>query len=147
VADALSVPKNYLMLIAGLVWCFAGAMVCMVGLPLLARLGVVTPLLYALAAAVFGVFYLFVFGRLVAKHTARVRAVEQARRPFWEFFDKGSYIVMAIMMSGGMALRLSHLIPDAGIAFFYSGLGVALFACGTRFLSVFARRLVLAPAA
>ena len=61
------------------------------GLPPLARLGVGTPLLYALAAVVFGVFYVFIFGRLVAKHTARVRAVEQERRPFWEFFDKGSY--------------------------------------------------------
>ena len=28
------IPKNQLMLIAGLVWCAAGAMVCMVGLPL-----------------------------------------------------------------------------------------------------------------
>lgn len=144
-ADALSVPKNYLMLIAGLVWCAAGTAVCAVGVPLLATLGVGTPWLFALAAVVFGAFYVFVFGRLVGKHTARVRAVEQARRPFWEFFDAGSYLVMAVMMSGGMALRLSHLIPDPWIAFFYSGLGVALFACGTRFISVFARRLVLAP--
>ena len=31
---AVHVPKNHLMLIAGLVWCAAGAMVCLIGLPL-----------------------------------------------------------------------------------------------------------------
>jgi hypothetical protein len=29
------IPKNHLMLIAGLVWCAAGAMVCMIGLPMI----------------------------------------------------------------------------------------------------------------
>jgi hypothetical protein len=33
------------------------------------------------------------------------------------------------------------------IAFFYSGLGVALFLCGVRFLGIFARKDVLAVAA
>jgi hypothetical protein len=46
-----------------------------------------------------------------------------------------------------MALRLSHLVPDEMIAFFYSGRGVALFICGIRFPSVFARKDVLALAA
>jgi hypothetical protein len=53
---------------------------------------------------------------------------------------------MAVMMGGGMALRLSHLMPDWMIAFFYSGLGVALFLCGVRFLGIFARRDMLALA-
>jgi hypothetical protein len=47
------------------------------------------------------------------------------------------------MMGGGMALRLSHLMPDWMIAFFYSGLGVALFLCGVRFLGIFARKDML----
>jgi hypothetical protein len=42
-----------------------------------------------------------------------------------------------------MALRLSHLMPDWMIAFFYSGLGVALFLCGVRFLGIFVRKDVL----
>jgi hypothetical protein len=50
---------------------------------------------------------------------------------------------MAVMMGGGMALRLSHLMPDWMIAFFYSGLGVALFLCGVRFLGIFARKDML----
>lgn len=141
------VAKNHLMLIAGVVWCVAGTMVTMVGLPLLLRLEPVDPVLLPLAMVIFAVFYVFVFSRLVSKHTHRIRAREEERLPFWHFFNASSWIVMFVMMGGGMALRLSHTAPDWFIAFFYSGLGVALFLCGLRFVGVFARKDVLAPAA
>ena len=142
----LHVPKNQLMLIAGLVWCAAGAMVCMIGLPLEVRLAPSQLILVPLAVVIFLAFYVFVFSRLVRKHTGRIRARTEDRLPFWHFFNASSWAVMAVMMGGGMALRLSHLVPDWMIAFFYSGLGVALFLCGVRFLGVFARKDVLAPA-
>jgi hypothetical protein len=141
----VTVPKNHLMLIAGLVWCVAGAMVCVVGLPLEFGLAPSNLVLLPLAAGIFLAFYLFVFSRLVRKHTGRIRARPEERLPFWNFFNASSWAVMAVMMGGGMALRFSHLMPDETIAFFYSGLGVALFLCGVRFLGVFARRDVLAP--
>jgi hypothetical protein len=93
---------------------------------------------------IFLAFYLFVFSRLVRKHTGRIRAREEDRLPFWNFFNASSWAVMAVMMGGGMALRFSHLMPDWMIAFFYSGLGIALFLCGVRFLGAFARKDVLA---
>jgi len=140
------VPKNQLMLIAGLVWCAAGAMVCLIGLPLEFRLAPANLVLFPLAALIFAAFYLFVFSRLVRKHTDRIRARAEDRLPFWHFFNASSWAVMAVMMGGGMALRLSHLVPDSAIAFFYSGLGVALFICGLRFLGVYVRKDVLALA-
>lgn len=143
-AEKLSVPKNYLMLIAGLVWTFAGLMVAAIGLPLLASLGGAMWWLYPMSAAIFLVFYLFIFSTLVAKHAERIRAAYAEKLPVWQFFDASSYLVMAVMMTGGMVLRVFHLIPDWSIAFFYSGLGIALFACGLRFLTVFARKDVLA---
>ena len=141
------IPKNYLILIAGLVWCVAGAMVCVVGLPLEVGLAPSHLILLPLAVGIFVAFYFFVFSRLVRKHTGRIRARAEDRLPFWHFFNASSWAVMAVMMGGGLALRLSHLMPDWMIAFFYSGLGVALFVCGVRFLGVFARKdvLVLAP--
>ena len=139
------VPKNHLMLIAGLVWCAAGAMVCLIGLPLLLGLAPGRLVLVPLAVVIFLAFYFFVFSRLVRKHTGRIRAKPEERLPFWHFFNASSWAVMAVMMGGGMALRLSHAVPDWMIAFFYSGLGVALFLCGVRFLGVFARKDVLVP--
>ena len=80
------------------------------------------------------------------EHTSRIRARPEDRLPAWHFFNASSWVVMAVMMGGGMALRFSHLVPDWVIAFFYSGLGIALFLCGIRFLRVFARKDVLALA-
>lgn len=138
------VPKNTLLLIAGVVWCVAGAMVCLVGLPLELRLAPGHLILLPLAVAIFAAFDRFVFSRLVTKHTHRLRSHEAERLPFWHFFNRSSWIVMAVMMSGGMALRLSHLVPDWAIAFFYSGLGVALLLAGLRFVRGFVRKDVLA---
>ena len=140
------IPKNRLMLIAGLVWCAAGAMVCMIGLPLELGLAPEHLILLPLAGLIFLAFYFLVFSRLVRKHTVRIRARTEDRLPFWQFFNTSSWVVMAVMMSSGMALRFSHLVPDWMIAFFYTGLGVALFLCGVRFLRVFVRKDVLAPA-
>ena len=139
----VNIPKNHLMLIAGLVWCAAGAMVGIIGLPLEFGLAPSHLILFPLAAVIFIVFYFFVFSRLVRKHTGRIREKAEDRLPFWHFFNASSWAVMAVMMGGGLALRLSHLMPDWTIAFFYSGLGVALFLCGVRFLGIFARKDVL----
>ncbi len=141
--DFIRIPKNGLMLIAGLVWCLAGAMVCRIGIPLLWELGAAQQVLYLLAGIIFLVFYFLIFSRLVVRHTGRIRAKPEQRLPFWNFFDTRGYIVMAIMMVGGMGLRLSQVIPNWMIAFFYSGLGIALFSCGARFLGAFFRKDVL----
>jgi hypothetical protein len=145
--QAVTLPKNHLMLIAGVVWCAAGAMVSMIGLPLEVGLAPSHLVLFPLAGVIFLAFYFLVFSRLVRKHTSRIRARTEDRLPFWHFFNASSWVVMAVMMGGGMALRLSHVMPDWMIAFFYSGLGVALFLCGLRFVGVFARKdvLTLAP--
>ncbi len=139
------VPKNQLMLIAGLVWCAAGSMVTMIGLPLEFGLAPHELVLIPLAVVIFLAFYFMVFSKLVRKHTGRIRANPADRLPFWNFFNLPSWIVMFVMMGGGMALRFSHVMPDDMIAFFYSGLGIALFLCGVRFLNVFANKTVLEP--
>ncbi|MEQ8202002.1 MAG: hypothetical protein ABRQ24_11350 [Syntrophomonadaceae bacterium] len=141
--DTLSINKTYLILIAGLVWVLAGSMVMAIGLPLFIKLTPANRWLPLLAAIVFLVFYFPIFSKLVKKHVARVKNNPAVRMPFWHFFDLPSYIIMAVMMSGGIILRTERLIPELWIAFFYSGLGLALFACGTRFLSAFVRKKVL----
>jgi hypothetical protein len=138
-----TLPKNQLVLLAGIVWCVAGTMVCLVGLPLQLTLAQRHLVLVPLAASVFVVFYRFVFSRLVVKHTHRIRARTEERLPWWQFFNRSSWAVMGVMMAGGLVLRHSHVMPDWMIAFFYTGLGIALFLCGVRFLGAFVRRDVL----
>jgi uncharacterized membrane protein YfcA len=140
-----TLAKNHLVLVAGIVWCAAGAMVALIGLPLEIRLAPAQLVLVPLAILIFLAFYVLVFSRLVRKHTRRIQARDEDRLPFWQFFNGASWAVMAIMMLGGMGLRLGHVMPDWMIAFFYTGLGIALFLCGVRFLGAFARKDVLVP--
>lgn len=83
--------------------------------------------------AVFAVFQHFIFGRLVKKHTARIQNYEEERHFFMKFFDIKSFIIMAVMMSGGIYLRASSLAPERFIAVFYTGLGSSLLLAGILF--------------
>ena len=65
--------------------------------------------------------------------TARICAYEEKRHFFLKFFDLKSFAIMAVMMSGGIALRSSGLAPERFIAFFYTGLGASLLLAGLLF--------------
>ena len=84
-------------------------------------------------------FHLFVFQKLVKKHSGRIRGFEEDKKHIWHFFDKKGYIIMAIMMGGGIALRASGILPEWFIAFFYTGLGLALTVAGISFIVSYIR--------
>ena len=44
-----------------------------------------------------------------------------------------SYLIMTCMMSGGIGFRAAGIFPEIFIAFFYSGLGLALASAGVIF--------------
>ena len=125
-----NVKKRTLLLIAGIVWLMAGFNV--------ARLGVLSYAviekrwyLYVLSAVVFVLFGRMFF-KMSKKHTKRIIGYEEYR-PFWHFFDKKAYIMMACMMGGGIGLCAAGAFPDTFVAFFYSGLGCALALAGVVF--------------
>ena len=76
------------------------------------------------------------FFNMTAKHTERVLGYEEAM-PFWYFFDKKSYLIMFFMMTMGIGLRATGLLPEGFIAFFYTDLGCALALAGILFLRNF----------
>ena len=86
-----------------------------------------------LSVLVFAVFQQAVFGKLVKKHTARIGAYPDEWLFFLRFFDRKSFVIMAVMMTGGIGLRASGLAPEAFIAVFYTGLGASLLLAGLRF--------------
>lgn len=125
------VKKNTLLLLACLVWSAAGFNVLRLGLMAYpAYRGLWN---YLLSALVFSVFQIFVFSRLVKKHTGRIGAYTEARHFFLRFFDVRSFAIMAVMMTGGIGLRASGLAPERFIAVFYTGLGASLLLAGLLF--------------
>lgn len=127
----MKVKKNTLLLLACLVWAAAGFNILRIGV--LAYPAYVTVWNLALSALIFGVFQRFVFSRLVKKHTARIHGYGETRQFFLKFFDGKAFVIMAVMMSGGIALRASGAALEQFIAVFYSGLGAALLLAGVLF--------------
>ena len=128
----LKVKKRTLLLIAGIVWFIAGFNV--------ARLGVLSYLeieqewyWYVLSIIIFTLFGLMFF-RMSQKHTKRIMEYKEERQPFWRFFDLKAYVIMAVMMGGGIGLRAAGVFPNRFVAFFYSGLGCALALAGVLFI-------------
>ena len=135
----MKVKRNTLLLIACLVWGAAGVNILRLGV--LAYPAYLSALNFVLSALVFAVFQYFIFGRLVKKHTARITGYEEERHFFLKFFDVKSFIILAVMMTGGIWLRSSGVAPDRFIAFFYTGLGASLLLAGLLFGCNFAKAL------
>lgn len=120
-----------LLLIACIVWSAAGINILRIGIieypPYLSVIN------FLLSAVVFAVFQFLIFGRLVKKHTKRIDGYGDQKKIFIKFFDVKSFIIMAVMMTGGILLRVLHLAPKVFIAVFYTGLGAALTLAGILF--------------
>lgn len=138
----MKVKRNTLLLLACLVWSAAGFNILRIGL--MAYPAYLTAVNYLLSVLVFAVFQRFIFGKLVRKHTARITSYLEERHFFLKFFDGKAFVIMAVMMTGGIGLRVSGLAPERFIAVFYTGLGGALLLAGLLFGRNFGRA-VLTP--
>lgn len=133
----MKVKPTTLLLIACAVWSIAGVNILRIGLAAYpAYLGVLN---IVLSLVVFCIFQLFVFRKLVRKHSARIGGYRDERQFFLKFFDVKSFIIMAVMMTGGIWLRASGIAPERFIAVFYTGLGAALLLAGLLFGRNFGR--------
>lgn len=127
----MKVQRNTLLLLACLVWSAAGFNILRIGL--MAYPSYLTALNFLLSTLVFAVFQKYIFEKLVKKHTARIHSYQEDRHFFLKFFDAKAFIIMAVMMSGGIGLRVSGLAPERFIAVFYTGLGASLLLAGLLF--------------
>ena len=134
----LHVKKRTLLAVAGCVWLIAGINVAGLGFLSYGNLLQIKIIHILLSMAVFCAFGLMFF-KMSIKHTKRIKGYKEDFRPIWHFFDLKAYIIMAVMMGGGIWLRSSGLVPDVFIAVFYTGLGCALALAGVMFFVLFFR--------
>lgn len=127
----MKVKRNTLLLLACLVWSAAGGNVLLIGL--MAYPEYLSVLNCLLSVLVFAVFQRFIFGKLVKKHTDRIGTYVEERHFFLKFFDGKAFAIMAVMMSCGIGLRVSGIVPERFIAVFYTGLGASLLLAGVLF--------------
>ena len=127
----MNVKRNTLLLLACFVWSAAGFNIFRIGF--IEYKPYHNIINYLLSVVVFVVFQIFVFGKLVKKHTERIGNYTEERHLFIKFFDGKSFLIMAFMMILGIVLRYGGLAPKHFIAFFYAGLGASLLLAGLKF--------------
>jgi hypothetical protein len=133
------VHKRTLLLIAGCAWSIAGGI--LISRSLIHLIGVNHYLAMEIGTGiVFGsLFYILLFARISKKHITRIHLIEIDNPCFFSFFNFRSYLLMAIMISGGITLRLSGLVNQEIIYTFFLCMGIPLLVSAWRFFYSFAK--------
>lgn len=134
------VKKKYLPLFAGIVWGIAGSAVLIIGLPALVSGWSIPWLSILISTVIFGLFFKFVFFRLFKKHIARIDAFEQEKICAFAFFDVKGYIIMACMITLGIVIRTTEILPPVYLGMLYTGLGFAMLGAAVCFIISFFNR-------
>ena len=126
-------------MIAGCAWSIAGGI--LISRSLIHLIGVNHLLAMELGIGiVFGsFFYLLLFARISKKHITRINLIEIDNPCFFSFFNFRSYLLMAIMISGGITLRLSGLVNQEIIYTFFLCMGIPLLVSAWRFFYSYAK--------
>ena len=134
-----SVSKRNLLLVAGLVWTIAGGM--LISRALMA-LWIIDHHMWMeiLAGIVLGaLFYIMLFARISATHITRITLITIDNPCFFSFFNVRSYILMAIMITGGITLRKMDIINREILYTFYLTMGIQLLVSAIRFFAAWIR--------
>jgi len=127
--------KRLLLFLAGILWSFAGGRILTLGYEDLFLKGN-SPWGYLLISVViFYMFVIFVFRKMVKKHTTRIMSSSLSEHCIFSFFDLKGYIIMMFMIAGGITLRNAHVINPIYLGTFYLGLGSAILSAGIMFLA------------
>lgn len=129
------VSRRTLLLLAGLTWIGVGAMLLGLATGWL-RVGHPAHLWALVTSGVLGALLIHHFGflRVVDKNLGRILPME-GKRCVFSFISWKSYLMVALMMGLGLALRHSP-IPKPYLAVLYIGIGLALILSSIRYLRV-----------
>jgi hypothetical protein len=128
-----SVSKHNLLFIAGLAWTTAGGILAGRGLSYLVEHG--HYLGWRLAGGlVFGmIFYVLLFAKISRRHIKRIHGLNIPYPCAFSFFNLRGYLMMAVMISGGIMLRRFDVINKEWLYNFYVTMGVPLLVSASRF--------------
>lgn len=127
--------KKMLLLSAGALWSIAGERIITLGYRDLI-LNSQNPWGYLfISLIIFYIFLMFIFRKIVKKHTTRIMSSSLSDHCIFSFFDLKSYGIMILMIVSGITLRNSQIIDPLYLGTFYLGLGPALLSAAIMFLA------------
>jgi len=126
------IPNKYLIVVAGIAWTIAGGILLIRGMLIINQLHL--QLLKILISLIVGVlFYFVMFRKISLKHINRITNIKIEKPCIFSFFDLRSYILMSIMITMGIGLRLSGLIPLEYLSLFFVTMSIPLLISASRF--------------
>ncbi|SHH70439.1 hypothetical protein SAMN02745196_01115 [Clostridium collagenovorans DSM 3089] len=136
------VSKRVLLLLAGIVWGFAGYNILRLGIPDMIS-NWHTPIINLIfALVIFGLFFKFVFFKMFKKHNKRINSYVKSKICAFAFFDAKGYLIMAFMITFGVLLRKSGIVNPLYLGTFYVGLGSSLAGAGVCFLVAYIKKIM-----
>jgi len=122
------VSKFYLILTSGLVWAAVGIMLLTKGFMWVMEYPLIQLLLIIVIGLGVGVLkYKYMISKFADKNIIRINNYKKDHLCFWAFQKWTSYLMIIVMMSMGIFLRNSPLVPKYLLSPFYMGIGWALF--------------------
>jgi hypothetical protein len=135
-----SVHKSILVFLAGAMWCGVGVMLIIFSVSWLRPLAFRSQLIFFGAGALAAIPVLhFGFARIAGKNLRRLMPLTEKKCVF-SFITWRSYLIVLVMILLGSTLRHSS-IPKPWLAVVYTGIGLALFLSGVKYLRFFIRIL------
>jgi len=123
-----SIDKKWLHLTAGLMWSGVGIFLCSLAYGWLVPVDIIPTLLLALSGVLLAiVIYKFGFSKLAKENIYRIIDLPAKKPCIFAFQSWTSYPLVAVMISLGIFLRTSSLIPKPYLAAMYLGIGSSLF--------------------
>lgn len=129
----INVSRRTLLLEAAIIWTFAGGMLLYRGSSMLEASSVFSWEKVIACIFIGLIFFVLVFLKISAKHVYRITTLNGDRHQFYEFFNFRSYLMMFCMISLGIFLRKTSIIPLASLSLAYITMGIPLLFSSFRF--------------
>lgn len=124
-----------LLILAAIVWLISGIMLVKKGFQ---HLPMETSFQYIKIPFAFVVgllFYFYVFTRIIVKYTAHILSLSPERKhPIYKVFRFRFYVMITFMISTGVILRKTDIVPIEYLALFYFTMGTPLLISSFKFL-------------
>lgn len=127
------VTKRVLLIVARLVWTFAGGMLLIKGFQMLSDQphNFWIKLIFSFMGGV--LFFVLLFKKLSLKHIKRILFSEVEKPCAFSFFNWKGYLMMILMITTGITLRTTGVVSPDILSVLYIMMGIPLLSSALRF--------------
>lgn len=128
-----NLTRRTLLFEAAVAWTFAGGILLFKGSKLLSVSSGFSWFNILICIGLGLLFFVFLFSKISRAHINRITNLYGDSHRFYEFFSRKSYLMMLGMISFGIFLRKSSIVPFAYLSLAYITMGIPLLLSSFRF--------------